>query len=137
MRSRTEELRTKWEQLLEDDRDADYKALLTENEQLNTHIKALRDRNVKLLAENSELRKDWNAESEELREVNEDLRAQYDALKTKCKELLTENESLSAMVKEMADQFKELLNQPDSAVCGDDTSSIKVSARINSIVVIL
>lgn len=83
------------------------------------------------------MRKDWNTESKESVEVIEELRAQNSELKTKNKELRTEKEEFSARLEELADQLKELLNQPDSAVCGDDTSSIKVSAMINSFEIIL
>ena len=111
--SRTEGQRTIYEQLRED-RDAECRA------------------NKELLEENSELRKYWNAERVELHVVNKRLRAQNDELMTKTKELFTENEELCAMVDQFKNQFKEMLHHPDSAVRGDDTSSIKVSAGVNS-----
>ena len=120
--SRTEEQGTKWKQLLED-RDAENRMLLTENKQWKADFKALHDKYMKLLAENSELRKNWSAEREQLYEVNKELRTQNDKLTTKTKELLTENAALYAMF----DQFKEMLDQP----------GIKVSASVNSIEIIL
>ena len=136
LRSRTAEEHTEWKQLLED-RDADYRVLLTEKEQLKANLEVLNDKHMKLFAENSELRKYWNAEREELHGVNKGLRAQNDKLMTKNKELLTKNEELSATVDHFKNQFKEMLDQPNSAVRGDDTSSSKVSAEVNSTEIIL
>lgn len=138
LRSKTEELCTKYKKLRED-RDAerimsreDHQELLTENEHLKTNNKELREHKRKLRAENTELRKDWNAESKESLEVIEELRAQNSELKTKNKQLRTEKEEFSARLEELTDQLKELLNQPDSAVCGDNTSSIKDSNNVKA-----